>query len=92
MNPRAKKFLGAIVMVVFVIVYALLIALIAPGLLQGASKWAEAAFYAAAGLAWVLPLLPLVRWMERPAARSRGSNTQTRAGHGSGGPRSADRS
>ncbi len=68
MNPRLKKLIGALVMVLFVIVYALLIMALAPRLLTGASKMVEMAFYLVAGLAWVLPLLPLIRWMEKPKA------------------------
>jgi len=68
MNPRLKKLIGALVMVLFVIVYALLIMALAPRLLAGASKMVEMAFYLVAGLAWVLPLLPLIRWMEKSKA------------------------
>jgi hypothetical protein len=65
MNPRIKKLIGTIVMVIFVGFYALLIAGLAPRVLTGASKWVELGFYIIAGLAWVIPLLPLIRWMEK---------------------------
>lgn len=65
MNPRIKKLIGAILMVVFVAIYALVIMAIAPRILTGATKWVEALFYAVAGLAWAVPLLPLIRWMEK---------------------------
>jgi hypothetical protein len=52
-------------MVAFVAFYALVIAALAPRILTGASKAVEMAFYVIAGLAWTLPLLPLIRWMER---------------------------
>jgi uncharacterized membrane protein YuzA (DUF378 family) len=65
MNPRLKKLIGAILMVLFVAFYALMIAAFAPRILIGASKMVEMLFYAIAGLAWTLPLLPLIRWMER---------------------------
>ena len=68
MNPRLKKLIGTIVMVAFVIVYALVVMALAPRILTGASKLVELAFYAVAGLAWVLPLLPLIRWMEKKPA------------------------
>lgn len=28
--------------------------------------WAQAIFYAIVGMAWILPLMPLLAWMERP--------------------------
>lgn len=68
MNPRLKKLIGAVLMVLFVALYALVIAAVAPRILTGASKTVEMLFYLIAGLAWVLPLLPLIRWMERKKA------------------------
>ncbi len=68
MNPRIKKLIGAIAMVVFVALYALIIGALAPRILNGASKITEMLFYLVAGLAWVLPLLPLIRWMEKHKA------------------------
>lgn len=65
MNPRFKKLIGALAMVGFVAFYALLIAALAPRILTGASRMVELGFYVVAGLAWVIPLLPLIRWMER---------------------------
>lgn len=34
--------------------------------------WAQTAFYIVAGTAWVLPLRPLLVWMETPPRSSRG--------------------
>jgi uncharacterized membrane protein YuzA (DUF378 family) len=68
MNPRFKKLIGAILMVLFVLFYVMLITAIAPRILTGASKLVELAFYVIAGLAWTLPLLPLIRWMEKKKA------------------------
>jgi glucose dehydrogenase len=65
MNPRIKKLIGTLVMVVFVSLYALLVAALAPRFLTGGSKLVELGFYVVAGLAWALPLLPLIRWMEK---------------------------
>ena len=64
-NPRFKKFVGMVVMVLFVTFYALLITAISPRILNGASKFTEMMFYAVAGLAWAVPLLPLIWWMEK---------------------------
>lgn len=65
MNPRLKKFIGTIAMITFVIFYALIVMGIAPRILTGASKPVELLFYLIAGLAWTLPLMPLIRWMEK---------------------------
>ena len=65
MNPRAKKFIGTIVMVVFVLFYIMLVAGLAPRFLSSQNKIVEMVFYVIAGLAWIVPLLPLVKWMEK---------------------------
>jgi uncharacterized membrane protein YuzA (DUF378 family) len=65
MTPRAKKFIGTLIMVAFVLFYVLLVAGIAPRILGNSNKAVELVFYVIAGLAWVVPLLPLVKWMEK---------------------------
>lgn len=64
MNPRIKKLIGALIMLVFVVLYIFIIAGIAPRILMHANKVGELAFYIIAGVAWALPLFPLVKWME----------------------------
>lgn len=69
MNPRLKKFIGTVVMVVFVILYSLIVMAIAPRVVgPGTSKLVELVFYLVAGLAWAIPLMPLIRWMEKKPA------------------------
>lgn len=70
MNPRFKKLIGTLIMIAFVALYAAIIVALAPRVLTGSSKLVEVLFYAVAGLAWVLPLLPLIRWMEKRKAGS----------------------
>ena len=65
MNPRLKKLIGTMIMVLFVVFYVLVIIGLAPRVLTGASKPVELIFYVVAGLAWVIPLMPLIRWMEK---------------------------
>ncbi|PSC05275.1 DUF2842 domain-containing protein [Alsobacter soli] len=66
MRRRQRKFIGAVAMIVFVIVYALAVMALAQGTIRDAGKLAQALFYVVGGLAWVLPLMPLIKWMERP--------------------------
>ncbi|MGP0061337.1 MAG: DUF2842 domain-containing protein [Beijerinckiaceae bacterium] len=67
MPKRLRKFIGAIVMISFVMIYALMaMALAQSRLVQDASGVLQAIYYALLGLAWVLPMMPLIRWMERP--------------------------
>ncbi len=66
MRRSTRKFIGAVIMLGFVAVYALVVMVIAQGRLQDAAKPIQTVFYLVAGLAWILPLMPLIRWMERP--------------------------
>jgi hypothetical protein len=66
MPRRLRKLIGAIVMIAFVFVYALVAMALADSRISESNEIVRAAAYAVLGLAWILPLLPLIRWMERP--------------------------
>jgi predicted PurR-regulated permease PerM len=66
MPRRLRKLIGTIVMIAFVMVYALVAMALADSRVSQAPELVRAIAYAALGLAWVLPLMPLIRWMERP--------------------------
>lgn len=65
MKQRHRKLIGTVVILVFVCVYALVAMALAQGRITEASKTVQTIAYVVLGLAWVLPLLPLIRWMER---------------------------
>lgn len=67
MTRRNRKLIGAFVIVFYVIVYALVaMALAQAAPVQDASKLVQGLVYASLGLAWIIPLMPLIAWMERP--------------------------
>ena len=66
MPIRIRKLIGALFMVVYVIIYALVaMALAQSRPLQEASPWLQPFLYAVLGLIWIVPLLPLITWMAR---------------------------
>jgi len=66
MRRRMRTLTGAFLMVGFVMVYSLsAMALVQAPAMQRASGLAQGLIYAGLGLAWILPLMPLIRWMER---------------------------
>jgi hypothetical protein len=70
LTNRGRKFIGGAVMLVFVMVYAMLaMALAQARPLQEAPALLQTLGYIVLGLAWVLPLMPLIKWMERPDRR-----------------------
>ncbi|HLW92560.1 MAG TPA: DUF2842 domain-containing protein [Roseiarcus sp.] len=67
MTKRARKFVGGAAMLIFVVVYAIAaMALAQSRPLAEASALVQGIGYAILGLAWTLPLMPLIKWMERP--------------------------
>lgn len=67
MRRRTRKFIGASLMMGFVIVYALIAMALAQALpLQQAPAVLQGLIYAMLGMAWILPLMPLIKWMEKP--------------------------
>lgn len=65
MRQTHRKLIGTVVIIVFVCVYALVAMALAQGRITEAPKLVQTIAYIALGLAWVLPLLPLIKWMER---------------------------
>ncbi len=65
MRQTHRKLIGTVVMIVFVCVYALVAMALAQGRITEASKPVQTIAYVVLGLVWVLPLLPLIKWMER---------------------------
>ena len=66
MPIRLRKFIGAFALILLVTVWALLAMAVAQFPVIKANAVVEALYYVLAGLAWVLPAMPLVRWMSRP--------------------------
>jgi hypothetical protein len=66
MTIRQRKFIGAIVLLMLVLSWALIAMAIAQFPAIKANGLIEGIYYVVAGIAWVLPAMPLVRWMLRP--------------------------
>lgn len=66
MRRRTRSLLGAIAMIAFVIVYAPLAMALADSRIAETPGVVQSVLYAILGIAWIFPLMPLIRWMERP--------------------------
>jgi len=66
MPLRLRKFIGAILLITLVVSWALVAMALAQAPAIKANGLIEVIYYVVAGLAWVLPAMPLVRWMSRP--------------------------
>ena len=70
MPRRLRKLIGAVLILVIVCVYALTAMAVAQGRLQDADKIWQWLYYLVVGMGWVLPVMPVIRWMERPEPSS----------------------
>jgi hypothetical protein len=71
-QPSARKLIGIALILVLIVVWATFVASLAPFV----GQWpvlAQAPFYLAAGIVWIVPMKPVIRWMEtgswRPSRR-----------------------
>ena len=63
-RPSWRKPAGIGLILLLIAVWAVIVASIAP-LLEGLPWPVHALYYLIAGIAWILPLKPLLRWMEK---------------------------
>lgn len=66
MSKRLRTLIGAVALILLVTVWALLAMALAQSALTSINGWIAALYYVVAGMGWVLPAMPLVRWMARP--------------------------
>jgi hypothetical protein len=71
MPIRLRKFLGAVALFVLVIVWALVAMALAQVPAIHDNTLLSVAYYVIAGIGWVLPAMPVVRWMSGPGIRNR---------------------
>lgn len=65
LTRRQRKLIGAFAMLAFVIFYALMAMAAAQARpLQEASKLIQGLSYAVMGIGWIIPIIPLIKWME----------------------------
>ena len=68
MPRRTRKLIGTIAILLFVLVYGPVAMALAESRIMEAPKFVQTLAYVVLVLAWILPILPLIRWMERPDA------------------------
>ena len=71
MPVRIRKLIGAVALILLVVTWALVAMAIAQFPVIKAHQAIEVTYYVVAGLGWVLPAMPLIKWMaggRRPRA------------------------
>ncbi len=65
MSPSVKTFIGSVLLVALMGMYALVAVTVASARLANSSGLVQLAFFAVTGLLWILPAMGLVSWMLR---------------------------
>ena len=66
MTIRTRKFIGTLILVLFIVVYALIAMALGASQVVGGSQILQVVYFFVAGLAWIIPAGILIRWMARP--------------------------
>ena len=64
-NNRIKKLIGTIIIPIWLIFFIGIVAILAEILLPNLNGFMVFLFYLIAGLIWVVPVLPIISWMQR---------------------------
>ena len=66
MSIRIRKLIGTVLLLVLVTVWALVAMAIAqfPPIFN--NPWVAGLYYVVAGIGWIFPAMPLIKWMSRP--------------------------
>lgn len=70
-QPSARKLVGIVLILALILLWATFVASLA----QVVGKWpvlVQAPYYLFMGVAWVIPLKPLIRWIQTGSFRARG--------------------
>jgi hypothetical protein len=65
LHVRTKKLIGAVIILVWLPVYALLAMALGIRVLPHANGVAQFLYYAVAGIAWIIPIGLMLPWMSR---------------------------
>jgi uncharacterized protein (DUF983 family) len=63
MRSKSRRFLGVILLLVFVVAYAFMSMLVAIALLPDQPQWVHLLYYTVAGLLWAFPAMQIIRHM-----------------------------
>ena len=66
MTIRTRKLIGAVLLLLLVAVWALLAMAVSQFVFSSTNSIVAWIYYVVAGMGWVLPAMPLVRWRSGP--------------------------
>ncbi|GEO84634.1 MULTISPECIES: DUF2842 domain-containing protein [Alphaproteobacteria] len=69
MPLRLRKFIGTILIIFLVLLYAILAVSIASAYLGTSPWWVHFLYFLLSGLLWVLPAMAIIKWMAGPVQK-----------------------
>lgn len=66
MPRRIRVLIGTVAILAFVCLYAPLAMALADSRIAETPALIQAVLYSILGIGWIVPLMPLIKWMERP--------------------------
>ena len=65
LKQKNKKLIGTIIIPVLLIFFMALVSILGEILLPNFNKFETFLFYFFGGLSWIIPMLPLISWMQK---------------------------
>ncbi len=69
MPAKLRSFIGTILIICLVILYALVATTVASALLGTSPWWVHFLYFLLSGLLWVLPAMLIIKWMAGPVRK-----------------------
>jgi hypothetical protein len=73
MPVRVRKFVGMLIIVAIVVLYALVATAVAVAFLGESAWYVHLAYFVLTGVLWVAPAMLVIKWMEKPATGGPGA-------------------
>tara|TARA_B100001996_G_scaffold282883_1_gene223193 strand:+ start:218 stop:430 length:213 start_codon:yes stop_codon:yes gene_type:complete len=64
-NIRIKKLIGTIIIPIWLIIFMALISFLAELIIPNLNGFMVFLFYFISGIIWIVPLLPIITWMQK---------------------------
>ena len=65
LKQKNKKLIGTIIIPIWLIFFLIIVSILGEILLPNFNKFETFLFYFIVGMSWIIPMLPLISWMQK---------------------------
>ena len=65
LKQKSKKLIGTIIILIWLMLFLVSVSILGEILLPSFNKFETFLFYLFGGISWVIPVLPLISWMQK---------------------------